>query len=692
MLRITIPLLAGVLVAFQFSPVAFIYLYVGIVGFLVSALLLGGKLTYTRRWIWGVLIGAAIFLIGAIRVLSSIEKPCYTQGYTGLFQVMLLDAPEERTNSFRVEAMLISEVLHDSIYPQKVKILLYLKKNDSLGSSLKPNDLLLAKLRLQLPPIAATPGDFDFRQYLANRGIYYCSYPAKEDVVFLGMVTKISPLLYFRRLRASIIQRLPSLGIEDKNLAVFSALTLGYKGLLDPDTRNDFVAAGAMHVLAVSGLHVGIVYLVVAFMVGLHDKQKRFVKQRAILVIILLWLYAFITGLPPSVFRATVMFCFVVGAKVVRRQVNIYNSIAASAFVLILIQPKIVYDIGFVLSYLAVISIVYFQPKIYGWISPQGWLLQKVWALTSVSIAAQIATTPVSVAVFGQFPTYFWLSNIVVILLATIILYLSVPFAIIASVWSSAGWCVGKLLSFFLIAMRWSTDFVEHMPGSLIQGLTLSLWQTGTIIFAIMSLAFYVEMRKKLALLICLGSVAFTIVFFGWIAIKHKQQEFVAVMSVRSSLVVALVEGESATLIINADSLDVYTVAKQLSNFQTHFHIREMKILAASQVSSNLFQYRVNHAFIADSSLLALGFGGKRILIQLRGRITRKAKVSNNSRLHADIVVASTVYDAVALNYFVDSRIFVVNNYLPRRMKNVSLVRDFWIIPVQGAYCLSIKG
>lgn len=690
MLRITIPLLVGVVLAFHLPSFPFLYPLLAALLLFLVAIFLGGRLPYTKRWVWGVLISVVLLLIGFTAVYVTAEAPAYPQGYTGLFQLQLLDTPEARAKSMRVEAMLIGEVKNDSVYPRNVKLLLYLKQKDS-SLVLMPGDLMLAKLRLQAPPLAMNPGEFDYRQYLANKGIYYCAYPNVDDVTYLGRAKSLSLILFFRQLRAKIIHQLPRLGVEGKDLAVFSALTLGYKGLLDPDTRSDFVAAGAMHVLAVSGLHVGIVYLVVAFMVGLHDKQKRFVKQRALLVILLLWVYASLTGLPPSVFRATVMFCFVVGAKVFRRQVNIYNSIAASAFVLILIQPKIIYDIGFVLSYLAVISIVYFQPKINAWFSPKGWLLKKAWALTSVSLAAQIATTPVSIAVFGQFPTYFWLSNIAVIILATLILYLSVPFAVIASIWSTAGWYFGKLLSCFLWAMRWSTDFVEHLPGSLIHGLSLSLWQTVAIMLAIVSLTFYIEMRKKLAWVVGLASIAFAFFQYGSAEIGQKKQAFVTVLNVRSTPAIAMVEGHSACVVWNSAQQDRDDMVQQLSGFK-HFYGIDMLKLVSLHDSMEIKSLQIAHAFLNDSNLLAISFGGKRIIVQLQGRISKSYKDFKMEKLKADLVVVPTVYDAMALRKLVSAEAFVVSGYLPRRMQNDSLANDFWVMPLRGAYYLSING
>lgn len=691
MLRITLPLLAGVILAFLLPSFSYIGPLAVVVVLLAIAAFLGGRLSYVYRWVWGVLICAVLLLVGMLSVSIHSETPAYPEGYTGIFKLQLIDRPEPRSNSIRVEALLTGEIRNDSIYVRRTKILLYLKQSDSLAQALMPGDFLLARLRLQVPPLAMNPGDFDYRQYLANRGIYFCAYPANSDVIYLGKESRFSFVLFFRRLRANLIQRLPHLSIEGKDLAVFSALTLGYKGLLDPDTRNDFVAAGAMHVLAVSGLHVGIVYLVVAFMVGLNDKQKRFLKQRAFLVIILLWVYAFLTGLPPSVFRATVMFCFVVGAKVFRRQVNIYNSIAASAFVLILFQPKIIYDIGFVLSYLAVISIVYFQPKIYAWFSPKGWLLQKAWGLTSVSLAAQIATTPVSVAVFGQFPTYFWLSNIVVILLATAILYLSVPFAVIASIWTTAGMYVGKVLALFLFLMRWSTDFVEHLPGSIIHGLSLSIWQTVAIIIAIMALAFYVELKKKLAWMVCLCSLAFAILYHGWMEIGQKQQAFIAVLSARSNTVIALVKGRSAKVLWNEERMEKSVLLQQLSGFKRFYGIDGIELVSMGD-TMGLKSLSVNHAMVADSSMLAIGFGGKRIIVHLKGRIPRYVKEVANEKLYADIVITPTVYDALAIKRVVSAKTFVVGGYVPRKLQNDSLPADLWIMPLRGAYCLSIKG
>ena len=208
-------------------------------------------------------------------------------------------------------------------------------------------------------------------------------------------------------------------GVEGKQLKVASALLLGYRENLDKELVKSYASAGAMHVLAVSGLHVGILYLLLTRIFSFLKKVKKVKNGKFILTILIvsfLWFYAIMTGLSASVMRATTMFSFIViGNELLNRKTSIYNTLAVSAIILMIINPFIVYQVGFQLSYVAVVGIVYLQPKLNRLFYSRYKLVRGVWAITCVSLAAQIATFPLSLHYFHQFSTYFFISNLIVI-------------------------------------------------------------------------------------------------------------------------------------------------------------------------------------------------------------------------------------------------------------------------------------
>ena len=185
-------------------------------------------------------------------------------------------------------------------------------------------------------------------------------------------------------------------------------------------------------------------------------------------------MYAMITGLSPSVLRAATMFSFVIMGTVLNRNSSIYNTLAASAFFLLIVNPNLLFEVGFQLSYIAVLGIVYLQPLIYKWIYTRWWLLDKIWAITAVSIAAQIATLPLTLYYFNQFPVYFMLSNLLVIPSAIVILSLGILLFItspIPAISESIGWVLNK----FIEGLNFSIKEIEVLPNSLIDGLSISI-------------------------------------------------------------------------------------------------------------------------------------------------------------------------------------------------------------------------
>ena len=246
------------------------------------------------------------------------------------------------------------------------------------------------------------------------------------------------------------------------------------KDELDFEVKQAYAAAGAMHVLAVSGLHVGIIFLILNTLLAILDTSKKGRIVKAIILLISLWSYAMITGLSPSVLRAATMFSFVIMGTVLNRSSSIYNTLAASAFFILIINPNLLFEVGFQLSYVAVLGIVYLQPLIYKRIYTRWWLLDKVWAITAVSIAAQIATLPLTLFYFNQFPVYFMLSNLLVIPSAAVILILGILLFIaspIPFISESIGWVLNK----FIEGLNFGIKEIEVLPNSLIEGLSINV-------------------------------------------------------------------------------------------------------------------------------------------------------------------------------------------------------------------------
>ncbi|MEO0334688.1 MAG: ComEC/Rec2 family competence protein, partial [Bacteroidota bacterium] len=223
-----------------------------------------------------------------------------------------------------------------------------------------------------------------------------------------------------------------------------------------------------------------------------------------------LWGYAALTGFSPSVQRAAVMFSFVIIGKALNRQSSIYNTLACSAFVLLWVNPYLMYSVGFQLSYLAVFGIVYLQPKIAAWWQPANGKLNWFWGITAVSIAAQIATFPLSLYYFHQFPVYFWLPNVVVILGAMAMLPLGLATVLVGFFFPAVAQGLGLLLEWLILAINFLVTFVQKLPGSTIERVYISSSQTWLLYFTmafLLALFHYRKLRYLSLSVLALGAI-----------------------------------------------------------------------------------------------------------------------------------------------------------------------------------------
>ena len=260
-------------------------------------------------------------------------------------------------------------------------------------------------------------GGFDYGRYLARNGLCGVSYVERGNIKYISTAKPLGLGGFSNMLRERLIERLESVGLEGGELAILSAITLGEKGLLDNEVKEIFSAAGVSHILVVSGMHVGFIFLLIMwFGRRISHRGHWFV---VILGLVVLWGYAVLTGLAPSVVRATFMFSMILLFRIMGEKYRIKHALCLSATILILVNPNQLFNVGFQLSYLAVCGIVYFYPLLYNKIKTLNskllrWVLQAV----VVTVSAQILTMPIVIYNFNQFPIYFIFSNLFVTVFA----------------------------------------------------------------------------------------------------------------------------------------------------------------------------------------------------------------------------------------------------------------------------------
>jgi competence protein ComEC len=361
----------------------------------------------------------------------------------------------------------IGEVtLLDSKKKKNERIVFYCQAN----SVFDVNDYLLVQSDLIPIQNKGNPGEFNMELFWKTKGIRKMCFIDDNSFKLLDRLERTFFQEFIYSLQTSFNEMLES-HLEGENLAVAKAIILGDKSMLDSETKNSFSATGAMHVLAVSGLHIG---LILQILMEVAKFFSRFIsRKRAVLsILILLWIYSILTGFSPSVIRSIFMFTILVLAQFFGKEQNNINSLFFSAFVLLLFQPMFLFDIGFQLSYLAMVGIYTLYRPIESWYQPKNKIIKYFWQGTAVGFAAQCMTVPLTLYYFHQFPNYFAIANLGLMVVSGLVLGLGIALFALHYI-PLIGKLTGFLLMISITGMLWFIQWVEHLPGAVAYGFNL---------------------------------------------------------------------------------------------------------------------------------------------------------------------------------------------------------------------------
>jgi len=373
------------------------------------------------------LFGAAIFLFlvatGYLLRTGERTRPCELAGARQEITLRLSEYPEKSNSGCSLKARLISMGESDSLIRLRGSMLLWFI-TDTIPPGWKPGDIL----RLNIKPVSirnnGNPCEFNYSRWLEGRGIKQMAFFRPSDIT--GYLAgerhslRESSLIAARRMT----DLLRKSGLQGDELGLIIALTIGDKEYLEKEQLTSFSRAGAMHIMAVSGLHVGMISMALSwFLFFLRGKLKR---VRVLIIVPALWAFAFITGMSPSVLRATIMFTFLQAGSLMHRPAAGMNSLLASAFILITMHPGVIFEAGFQLSYLAVGFIITFYSDIYRLIRIKNRILNYLWQITALSMVAQAGTMALSIRLFNIFPLLFPVANIVIIPITFLIVLMAI--------------------------------------------------------------------------------------------------------------------------------------------------------------------------------------------------------------------------------------------------------------------------
>jgi competence protein ComEC len=531
--------------------------------------------------VFGLFIYLSVFLLGIFLTDKDLEVPANSLNESSQpVEVVgtIREPPEEKAKSVQCYMNVEEAREGEKLVHCKDKVLIYFQK-DSSAKTLKAGDVIIFKSIFNKIKSSGNPYEFDYKRYMAFQGIRLSGYVDARSwkYLFSGHLPVFKKWAYY--LRSKLLAIFPDLGMKGDELGVASALIVGDKANLDNEIKRAYVASGTMHILAVSGMHVALLYWVLNACLFFLDRLKHGKYLKLIILLLAVWLYAMITGLSGSVLRAAAMITFVIVGNSFSRNVNIFNSLAASAFVLLLFNPFNLTDVGFQLSYVAVISIVTFYPLIYERIEIQNWFGNQLWSITAVTIAAQIVTTPLSLYYFHQFPNLFLVSNIIMIPLSTVIMYMAmtlIPF----SGWGwMMGW-LGKVFNSLVWLLNKVVLTIEGLPFALTKGIYIS-WLDVCLFYVLIGfMAFYFIKKQAVYFLLGLTTVLVLLTHGLFVKYQYFTSKEMMVYNDKDNVIIQFRSGAESTWLV-AGKCD------HLPRFV--------------QTSADAMLCKTNHVFLLDS-------------------------------------------------------------------------------------------
>ncbi len=473
------------------------------------------RIKFRAPWIYGIAMQVSLVSLGSILMHLHQDKPLteseyYSNNSKNYLLIHVMSDPVQRRNSYKCLARIECLVKNQTCYYQNEKVLVYFN-NDKLSRQLTGNSWIITDKILQ--PIENFKSlDFDYKKFCRLRHIYSQLFLKENDysiVPHAETKSVLSCLDSFRRKILVIIKKhVPS---KSEN-SLLEALMVGFTDDLDPVLLKSYADTGVIHIIAISGLHLALIchFLQIVLSQKGQNKYARWIKL--LVMIVCLWSYSLLSGASPSVIRAAGMFSITLFARNIFREATLYNILAASAFLLLCFDPFWIFDTGFQLSYAAVLSLGLFSKPIRDLLPLQNKTLRALWNATSVSIAAQILTTPISIYYFNRFPTYFLVANLLAVPLSSLILAGGILLCVCYPIHPLAqlvGWILGILIKAL-------NGFIEHLsglPGAVVPNLRISFPGVMLLYAMIFCSYHFVKCRKKLWLFAGLGTLAVFLFF-----------------------------------------------------------------------------------------------------------------------------------------------------------------------------------
>lgn len=610
-IRLLAPLIVGILLQWHLQMEVG-QIVAALIGFALAysaCFLLPLRMRYQWQWLQGILLN---LLLVAVAALVTYQKDIRNNGqwlghayHDSDYIVVRINEPlVEKAKSYKAETVVESICKGDGVRAATGKLLVYFAK-DSNMPMLHYGDRVLLHQPIQRIKSMGNPGSFNYERYAAFQQIFHHAFVKTKDYVLLHDKTPNAFWQWIYHTKEQVLSALQrSIGSKDE-LGIAEALLIGYKEDLDKDLVQAYSNTGVVHIIAISGLHLGIIYLLLLKLFNQLPGVKKYKWVKAIGILLGLWLFTLVTGASASVLRSAVMFSFMVLGEQAGKKSSMYNALAVSAVVLLVYDPYLLWDVGFQLSYLAVVGIVVFQKPIYNrWCISNKWL-DKVWQLTAVSLAAQLLTFPVCIYYFHQFPLLFLVANLIAVPLSSLILLAEL--LLVALAWQPQlshywGRAVQGMLWCMNVVIRWIND----LPMALWDAIPATLLTTWLLYATVLGFCYWLLHKTKALLYVALGSMA----AFALVQVYAKWQVYgqckMIVYNVPQRQAIDFVQGNSFCF--------VGDTSLQHEGLLQNFHLKPSRValqltqpsntLPALQIQGRQFTLGNKKIILIDSTLL----------------------------------------------------------------------------------------
>ncbi len=641
--RLVIPLLTG-LTAGMHLKISFAFMLVSAcvlaVFFIVIILITRLSGNYKYRLLFGFSINTFIVISGIVlahsklnrneRILERIKSSEY-------FICRVVDHNEPKRGSVKVPLRIISYKDRERWKKCNIRMLAYFP-GDGNAASLTGGDIIIMITGLREIGNPGNPCEFDYAEFQKLKGFIFQSFPGPGTWKRIGHREGLKT--YASKMRDRLLGLYKKYGIDGNDYAVISAFTLGYKDALNPLIRKSFASAGAMHFIAVSGLHVGIIFYILNIVLSFPRRIKWLKGFKIALIIAILWFYALIAGLAPSVIRATVMFTIIQAGISLNRPVNIYNVLAATAYFMLLSDPAQISDTGFQLSFISVLGIVFFQPRLYRLLIFKNFLLDRIWTLFTASLAAQAVVLPAVILYFHQLPVFGWLTNILIIIPVALSIYLSVLLFIFS--WSEWTAClIAAAINVLLKFIKICITSIERIPFAVIENIYSSPLITILLYLAIISVSMLIIFRNRLFVkVLVLCAISLLSVHFARNCNLCRQKKIV-IFNIKRITAINFIEGKYSYVLTDADT-------EQGSRY----------------LNNAAYNYWLNRGAARRNRIICIN------------EVRLKSKdIDSISRLHI-----SSLYGNIMINFRGTRLLLLYNDKLPKHIYNTKFKIDYLVI------------